>query len=210
MKGICEYTHCLKKHETTGLIYDGDTFFASKITDPTDTLFRCPSCNKMLTVFQEPKSESNFILFLKKNKFIVFISFVIIIFMALVATKVINTDSFIQRVVSFFEKKETDTISDDSSNFDGFAKKDYDDGVYEGEWENGLRNGDGKFTYNKNHRLYTDDNLIITLEGEWVNDKKEGEFTAIDDKGNKYTGTLLNDTGTLYFGEIPLYITELD
>ena len=59
----------------------------------------------------------------------------------------------------------------------------YDEGIYIGNIENGLKEGRGKL-FLKNGDIY---------EGEWKNDKKEGKGIYYFQTGNKYEGDFKND-----------------
>ncbi len=67
------------------------------------------------------------------------------------------------------------------------------DGRYEGNWENGKRNGHGTYFFNNGNKY----------EGNWVNDKKNGHGTFYFNDGNKYEGNWENDKinghGTIFF-----------
>lgn len=61
---------------------------------------------------------------------------------------------------------------------EGKGTKKYLSGVYEGEWKNGLRDGQGKYTWT-NGDTYT---------GAWFEDKRNGQGLYIWHDGSKYKG----------------------
>lgn len=60
----------------------------------------------------------------------------------------------------------------------GKGTMNYETGTYEGSWENGLRQGYGKYTWSNGD----------TYEGQWFNDERHGIGTYIWNDGSKYTG----------------------
>ena len=71
----------------------------------------------------------------------------------------------------------------------------YEDGEYYiGQFKNGLRHGKGTMYYSNGNIMY---------EGDWVNDKREGNGKYIDENSNYYIGQWKNDLkhgkGTEYY-----------
>ena len=84
----------------------------------------------------------------------------------------------------------------------GRGKMVYDKGyVYDGEWKNGLKNGQGIMDYTIAHSAYKGE----IYEGGWVDGKRSGQGTLTYSNGQRYEGEWQNDfmegQGTMiYFG----------
>ena len=79
------------------------------------------------------------------------------------------------------EKQEIKVINDvcvSGNCKNGTGTMQYQTGIYIGTWENGLRNGQGKYTW-KNGDIY---------EGTWKNDIRHGYGVYVWHDGSKYTG----------------------
>ncbi len=71
---------------------------------------------------------------------------------------------------------------------DGQGIMKYRSGIYVGDWKGGLRNGQGKFTWNNND----------TYNGTWVEDKRHGQGTYVWHDGSKYRGNYSHDIRSGY------------
>ena len=84
-------------------------------------------------------------------------------------------------------------VSGDCKN--GYGKFKFDNGVYEGNFRNGKRHGQGTLTHTNGERY----------EGEWSDGKLHGQGTLTFTDGNVYEGQFsdnnMHGTGTLIFGE---------
>jgi len=67
-------------------------------------------------------------------------------------------------------------VSGDCKEGDGMMK--YQSGTYVGQWQEGLRYGQGKFTWNNGD----------TYDGSWFEDKRHGQGIYIWHDGSKYKG----------------------
>ena len=114
----------------------------------------------------------------------------------------------LQNIIELKANNYMDNINEDNL-FDIYNKmtkkkqiKIYEDGKYEGEFKNDLRNGKG-IMYYKNGNKY---------EGEWKNDVKEGKGIMLLSNGNKYEGEYKNGLkegkGKMYYKSGNVYEGE--
>ena len=66
---------------------------------------------------------------------------------------------------------------------DNIKRKEYENGIYEGEFRNEIREGKGKMIWNDGDRY----------EGEWKNDNKNGIGIYYYNNGDKYEGEFKNN-----------------
>ncbi len=95
-------------------------------------------------------------------------------------TKVVLVEK-INNVEKAIEKQETKVVTESciSGNCkNGTGSMQYQTGIYEGTWQNGLRNGQGKYTWT-NGDVY---------QGTWLNDNRHGYGEYVWHDGSKYKG----------------------
>ncbi|MFN5031718.1 MAG: MORN repeat-containing protein [Flavobacteriia bacterium] len=102
-----------------------------------------------------------------------------------------ETGAEVNRISYSWGSQKPSTCTGDCYN--GFGKKIYAKGEYEGSWRNGERNGQGKMTWS------TGD----SFEGNWENGNMKGYGVYVYGNGKKYEGEFINGLregrGTMYF-----------
>ena len=108
-----------------------------------------------------------------------------------------NIEAELKLIVDTFNKKMEELNQNKNSTIEKInleKREEYKEGKYIGEFNQGLKEGRGKFEY-KNGDIYV---------GDWKNDKREGKGIYYFKNGNKYEGEFKNDKqdgkGIFFYG----------
>jgi len=111
-------------------------------------------------------------------------------------------ETIINELQSILDKLNSMDTSKGEENEQKIVKKEFENGIYEGELKNDLRDGKGTMVWKDGDRY----------EGDWKNGKFEGRGTYFYNNGDKYVGEFKNDIcegkGIYYYQSGDIYEGE--
>ena len=116
--------------------------------------------------------------------------------------KVLNDLQSVLYILNDIGRKEDDNNEKLRENEQRIIRKEYDNGLYEGQLKNDLRHGRGKMTWKDGDKY----------DGDWKNGKFEGNGKYFYNNGDRYEGEFKNDTcegkGIYYYENGDIYEGE--